>query len=48
MTTTNRPIDEQIRILVLNEGEDISDELYRLKKGMDLKCNDLNNFMYYN
>ncbi len=34
MTITNRPVDDQVRILILNEGEDKSEELYRLKKGL--------------
>ena len=33
-TTTIRPVDDQVRIIILNEGEDKSEELYRLKKGL--------------
>ena len=34
MNTSNHcSTEEQIRFLVLNEGEDRSEELYRLKKG---------------
>ncbi|CAF5049266.1 unnamed protein product, partial [Rotaria socialis] len=36
MSLTNSSNEEQIRILVLNEGEDKSEELYRLKKGLHL------------
>jgi hypothetical protein len=37
MTTSQRPIDEQVRILTLNEGGDRSEELYQLKKGWTLQ-----------
>jgi hypothetical protein len=37
MTTTTRLLDEQVRIFILNEGEDRSEELYRLKKGWTLQ-----------
>ncbi|CAM4839817.1 unnamed protein product [Rotaria magnacalcarata] len=37
MSLTNSSNEEQIRILVLNEGEDKSEELYRLKKGWNLQ-----------
>ncbi|CAF3464441.1 unnamed protein product, partial [Rotaria sp. Silwood2] len=37
MSTTNHSTDEQVRVLVLNEGEDKSEELYRLKKGWILQ-----------
>jgi hypothetical protein len=36
MRTSHRPISEQVRVLVLNEGENKSEELYRLKKGLNL------------
>jgi hypothetical protein len=35
MGETNRVDDEQVRFLILNEGEDRSDQLYRLKKGLN-------------
>jgi hypothetical protein len=37
MTTNNRPIDEQVRVIILNEGQDKSDELHRLKRGWILQ-----------
>ncbi|CAF1200337.1 unnamed protein product [Rotaria sordida] len=37
MSTTNHSTDEQVRVLILNEGEDKSEELYRLKKGWVLQ-----------
>jgi len=36
MRASHRPISEQVRVLVLNEGENKNEELYRLKKGLNL------------
>lgn len=37
MTTNVKIIDDQVRIIILNEGEDKSNELYRLKKDWTLQ-----------
>jgi hypothetical protein len=35
-TRMNRAMDEQVRVLILNEGDEKSEALFRLKKGLDL------------